>query len=777
MQTQACLMLALLACCGNQQLPNLTHWQMLCTVQHCCRIMAARSMSSRRCSFNAAGVLRNIVAYHHYSPAALQTREAVWGLLDALVAAEADAAQQQAELQQGSDALRQLESCIILLLSHVQIVGRSAVGVDGDGDSYPELAMLSEGLLRPGVVTALLKAGTWWSEAPVGGGTSAGLVCDPLYTLREGLCHLQRRRPQAGLDPQPPHFTAETHDLQCWPQLLARSLMMRLGTRPGGTGMAAGVIPGQQNIALHVALALLSTSNDSARMGFSGSTSFCGAVAAYVGDTAADPSVWEAAAKVSAELLCSPMATSSMRLAIWLVWTSSSTMRGLLQMVSFRGRSVGNYVTAQAQQTASAAAHSLLMIALKGLDMGQPSSIAAHPGAAASIVSGMRICLSRHESSGSSSSDFPDEASLRSQVATLTTLCNVMGTVALADPPVGSTWASVMMRMAPLRELNTLVTSGGLAWQLLIAIERSWIASGLYAVAATHAEVLHEQQQQQQQRTNGSPQQVDEQAALINDCMETAMRVLALTGASGVEEASKLLCHLPWHRMQLARMGGVLSHIVQRATNVDARTRAASIKGLHSIAAEWLEQQHQDGQIQQLLPPPEFANRACPDSACLGHTGSNWFVCRHACEAPEFVPSALKAAEAPLRVLAGAAATDPQLAAQAELALEALQGCRAQVEEQQPAQQEAAVESTAQLMQAALSMQDEAACGACSKTAADGVKLQRCIGCKAVWFCSLECQRVDWRSPTGHKAACKVAQQLQQQEQAASPAGAEDVAA
>jgi len=88
------------------------------------------------------------------------------------------------------------------------------------------------------------------------------------------------------------------------------------------------------------------------------------------------------------------------------------------------------------------------------------------------------------------------------------------------------------------------------------------------------------------------------------------------------------------------------------------------------------------------------------------------------------------------------------------------------------------VESAAQLMQEALSLQDEVECAACSKTAADGVKLQRCIGCRAVWFCNLECQRIDWRSPTGHRAACKAAQQQRQQQQAAAAvAGAEDVAA
>jgi len=246
------------------------------------------------------------------------------------------------------------------------------------------------------------------------------------------------------------------------------------------------------------------------------------------------------------------------------------------------------------------------------------------------------------------------------------------------------------------------------------------------------------------------------------------MRVLASTGTSGVDAARTLLYDLPLQRMQLARMGGVLSHKVYTATSVIVEDRGVGMHSLYLVAATWLEQQRQEGQIQQLLPPPEFANGACPDSACHGHSGSKWFMCLHACEAPD-VPSALKAAEAPLRVLAGAAATDPQVAAQAELAMEALQERRVQVEQQQAQQEAAAVESTAQLMQAALSVRDDAACAACSKTAANGVKLQRCVGCKAVWFCSLECQRVEWRSPTGHKAACKAAQQQRQQQQAAAP--------
>jgi len=232
------------------------------------------------------------------------------------------------------------------------------------------------------------------------------------------------------------------------------------------------------------------------------------------------------------------------------------------------------------------------------------------------------------------------------------------------------------------------------------------------------------------------------------------MRVPTSNGEGGVEVAIILAWHLPSHRTQLARLGGVLCHMVRNATSGDVRHTAEGVHTLYLVAARWLEQQHQEGQIRQLLPRPEFVSRACPNPACHGHTGSNWFACAYACVAPD-VPTAIKAGEVPLRVLTGAAATDPELAAQAGLALEVLQGSRAQVE--QPPHQEAAVESAAQLMQAALPLQDGVECAACSKTAADGVKLQRCIGCKAVWFCSLECQRIDWRSPTGHKAACKVA--------------------
>lgn len=46
-----------------------------------------------------------------------------------------------------------------------------------------------------------------------------------------------------------------------------------------------------------------------------------------------------------------------------------------------------------------------------------------------------------------------------------------------------------------------------------------------------------------------------------------------------------------------------------------------------------------------------------------------------------------------------------------------------------------------------------------------GQELQRCGLCKAVWYCSKECQKRDWRA--GHKEACRG----RVGEEAAAPAG------
>jgi hypothetical protein len=52
-------------------------------------------------------------------------------------------------------------------------------------------------------------------------------------------------------------------------------------------------------------------------------------------------------------------------------------------------------------------------------------------------------------------------------------------------------------------------------------------------------------------------------------------------------------------------------------------------------------------------------------------------------------------------------------------------------------------------------------CAHCNRTK----DLKTCLGCRAVSYCSTECQKADWRS--GHKAACKKAQAAAKEAQAA----------
>jgi len=44
-------------------------------------------------------------------------------------------------------------------------------------------------------------------------------------------------------------------------------------------------------------------------------------------------------------------------------------------------------------------------------------------------------------------------------------------------------------------------------------------------------------------------------------------------------------------------------------------------------------------------------------------------------------------------------------------------------------------------------------CQECGKHASDGMRLLKCSECKAVHYCSRECQRIDWKA--GHKEECQ----------------------
>lgn len=49
-------------------------------------------------------------------------------------------------------------------------------------------------------------------------------------------------------------------------------------------------------------------------------------------------------------------------------------------------------------------------------------------------------------------------------------------------------------------------------------------------------------------------------------------------------------------------------------------------------------------------------------------------------------------------------------------------------------------------------------CASCQAPEGLAMKHKQCSACKAVYYCSVECQRVDWKA--GHKNRCKELQAL-----------------
>jgi len=142
-------------------------------------------------AFDAAVVLTSMSAQ---PLAALQTPAVMWGLLDALVAEGAVAwAYQQAGLRPETDKMPEVRTAILEVLNRILDSGARA-----GPDEFPEEAALPEGLLRPGVMTALLKAAVWWSETAAAPGNVllwSRTHGDPLYMLVTGFRSLQERQP------------------------------------------------------------------------------------------------------------------------------------------------------------------------------------------------------------------------------------------------------------------------------------------------------------------------------------------------------------------------------------------------------------------------------------------------------------------------------------------------------------------------------------------------------------------------------------------------------
>ena len=86
-----------------------------------------------------------------------------------------------------------------------------------------------------------------------------------------------------------------------------------------------------------------------------------------------------------------------------------------------------------------------------------------------------------------------------------------------------------------------------------------------------------------------------------------------------------------------------------------------------------------------------------------------------------------------------------------------------------PGNVDAAERAVAETTAARRSQTQCAAAGCPRKMKADGSPLEMCSGCRQTHYCSVECQRADWKAV--HKAECKqLLQQLQQRQRASSSA-------
>jgi len=575
--------------------------------------------------------------------AALRTRDSVYALFDALVAADRHVVEAQSA---GTVAPFRLANTLIYsIIAIAAAISAPRSPDDPDRVGWPPADSYCDGLLRSGVITALLGMGLRWQSRHSNSGR------DPISATRLWLQQLIRnRRPEAGparLNLPVPAPTCETDNPRIWPVLIGTALVRGLEQLPAAAQPAP--LLSELTAWLNLVIELHSVFGDNVLRVFATNYNLCPALMLHITAPALPLELRQHAGAVINLLMdeCSDGLFSDKAIR---EWEARPVLSALLQLVAAENGSGDSQGGAGQAGALATAAHAAAMMAARVMaafashdlvDM-QPSRIAAQPGAAASIVGGLRACS--RQLAASSSPSTPSHIRAHSLEA-LAALSYVVGAVALAEGGNGgSTWAAFMLRFAPLRDLITLITSGGPITGEVPTAVLCRVAFGLYSVAAKHAEVVLQQQrqqqqqqqqandsaqqqqqqrqQQQQQQTTASPQQVDEQAALLIDCMETAMRVLASTGRGGTEAAWILACRLPSHRTQLAGLGGVLCHTVRKATSGSVQHTAEGIQSLYVVAATWLEQQHQEGQIPQLLARPQFVNRACPHSGCPGHTDS-----------------------------------------------------------------------------------------------------------------------------------------------------------
>jgi len=368
------------------------------------------------------------------------------------------------------------------------------------------------------VITALLNVGL-----QLAGSGQSDPGRDPVSAIRFWLQQLIRnRQPEAGSAPLNLPIPAPTHDSDnpnTWALLIGCSLRTRLMQLLAAAQPAP--LLSELSAWLNAVPELHRVFGDYLMQVFAKSTYLCPALTLPIATPTLPLELRQRAGAIINLLMMNGARDGLFSDQTLCGWELRAFISGLLQLVAGRergsdngsGDSQGGAGQAGARPTAAQAAakmaaHLLVVFAAQDLRDMQPSCIAAQPGAAASIVGGLRACLRQLAASSNNSPSTPPHA-LAYTLTTLANLCYVVGAVALAQGEHGgSTWAAFMLRLAPLRDLITLITSGGPITGEVPAAIRTQIAFGLYAVAAKHAAVVLQQQQGSSSSSRSRPMAV-----------------------------------------------------------------------------------------------------------------------------------------------------------------------------------------------------------------------------------------------------------------------------
>jgi len=229
----------------------------------------------------SAKAIEELLLHPQYAAsAALRTRESVYALFDALVAAESRAV---AAKTAGTIAPYRLASALI------DSIAAAAASIsechprspdDPDRVGWPPADLYCDGLLRPGVITALLGMGLWWEWESRESEPGRNPISATRFWLRQ---LIRNRRPEAGsarLNLPVPTPCFENDNPRAWAALIGTTLVRRLDQLPAAAQPAP--LLSQLTAWLNVVPELHSVFGDNVMQAFATSSILCCALMLHI---------------------------------------------------------------------------------------------------------------------------------------------------------------------------------------------------------------------------------------------------------------------------------------------------------------------------------------------------------------------------------------------------------------------------------------------------------------------------------------------------------------